>query len=172
MKIIDINGSSRECEELSIDPNFPGYVKAGFESKNRKGQVHSEWYPINEFLLKNPDKKELIKNSKTIPEEDLGIVSLASSITVHDKTKNWETNIFAGRQLWISRGVGEGQIRSVVSNTSDTLVLDKEWEIKPDKTSQYVISDNVHDPQVMGNTLPGFPAKVEKIKKSDKKDKK
>ena len=57
--------------------------------------------------------------------------------------------------MWISRGTGEGQQRTVLKNTKNTLYLNKDWKIKPDKTSQYVLSRNVKDNiQAQGNTLP------------------
>lgn len=172
MKIVDINNSERDCVDAAIDPNYPGFVKVDFESKNRKGYTHSEWYPIKEFIGKNPSFSKMTKDGKKIPEEDLGIVTSASSITIQDKTKQWDKNVFAGYCVWISRGPGEGQVRNVLNNSTDTLIVDRDWNIIPEKVSQYVISNNVHNPQPLGNDLPGYPAKVEKIKKSSKSKKK
>jgi hypothetical protein len=164
MIITDINGYKRECLKVSVDPSNPGFVKVDYKPKYRKEKAYSEWYPLETFLEKNPDFRKKIKKAKT--KEDLGIVGYASSLTLVDRTKKWETNIFKGITVWISRGKGEGQTRKIISNSEDTLIIDKEWKTIPDKTSQYVISNNVNDPQILGNTLP------ETIKEKPKKTKK
>lgn len=74
---------------------------------------------------------------------------------------------------WISRGKGEGQIRTILKNNHNTLIINKEWEIIPDITSQYVISHNVHNPKILGNTLPQYEIpkgiKFKNFKKNKKK---
>jgi len=167
MKIIDINGESRECVEITPDQSFPGYIKVKYISKYRPGHKYSEWYKREDFIKNNPHLTRLVKGTLKPWKEDLGVVSLASNQTLTDKTKKWKANVFAGYPLWISRGQGEGQIRKIIINSNNTLIIDKPWKVTPNKTSQYVISHNVHDPQVMGNTLPleyKLPKKKKKIK--------
>lgn len=166
MKIIDINGNERECLKVTSDPAYPGFVKVDFIPRFRKGDIFNEWYPIDLFLAKNPAFKKAF--AKTEVKEDLGVVSYASSLTLVDRSKKWEANIFKDITVWISRGKGEGQTRKIVSNSEDTIIIDKPWETTPDKTSQYVISNNVNNPQILGNTLP--EAKEEKRKKKKSLD--
>lgn len=154
MQIIDINGETRECLEISPDQSFPGYIKVLYASKYRPNHKYSEWYKKEDFIKNNPNLVKLIKGTPQPWKEDLGRVSMASNQTITDKTKKWKSNEFAGYPLWISRGLGEGQMRKIIINSNDTLIIDKPWKITPDKSSQYVISHNVHDPQVMGNTMP------------------
>lgn len=154
MKIIDINGVARDCTSVAIDSNFPGYMKVEFLSKIRKGYKHSEWYPIPQFVKNNPSLKQLAQGAAKIPNDDLGVVTEAKPRQLIDRTKKWEANIYAGYPIWIARGKGEGQTRFILSNNKNSLKIDKDWETLPNKTSQYVISYNVHDPQVLGNTLP------------------
>jgi len=153
MTIIDINGNKRDCISVSPDGKWPGYMKVVYASKRTKGEMRNEWYPKREFIKNNPTLAHLVKGISEPWKEDLGVVTLASNQTLTDKTKKWKSNEYAGYPLWISRGKGEGQMRNVTINTNDTLIIDKPWEVTPDKSSQYVISHNVHDPQVMGNTL-------------------
>jgi len=155
MKIVDINGSARECFNIAPDKNFPGFMKAEFKSKWRRGYTHAEWYSIADFIKNNPQLVNLAKKAAKTAKEDLGVVNKATRDSLTDKNKKWPKDIFAGYPLWISRGKGEGQTRTILANDIHHLTIDKPWEIIPDKTSQYVISFNVHNPHALGNTLPG-----------------
>ncbi len=165
MKIIDINGNNRDCVKLTPDLDWPGYMKA--EVIDRSG-THSEWYLIDEFIKLNPNLKALVKGAPHEKEEDSGVVTVSKSNTLTDKKKVWENNIFSGTPVWISRGKGEGQTRMVLSNTKSTIVVNKDWDVLPDNTSQYLISPNVHDPKALGNTLSISKPPADKIKKERK----
>lgn len=154
MKIIDINGRKRDCTKIYPDPNYAGFMKAEFASKRRKGYVHCEWFPIPEFLNVNPNLSDLIENAPQLPGDDLGRVRTATAMTLSDESKNWKENEYLGFPVWISRGKGEGQTRTVIKNEANKLFLDQPWKIIPNETSQYVLSYNIHDPQIRGNTLP------------------
>jgi hypothetical protein len=167
MKIIDVNGEERECVSALPDSKFAGFMKVEFLSKLRKGYNHSEWYPIEDFITNNPTLKHLTTKAPKIVKDDLGVVTDAEPTTLTDKTKKWEQNIYRGFLIWISRGKGEGQTRKVTGNTQSIIIISKAWETIPNKTSQYVLSNNVHDPQVRGNTLTA----VETRKIVDKKPK-
>lgn len=69
-----------------------------------------------------------------------------SSSTLQDTTqKNWTVNQWAGYTVRIYSGTGEGQIRSITSNTIDTLTIgaisgsSATWTVTPDNTSKYFI---------------------------------
>lgn len=159
MKIIDINGEERDCVRAFPDPKFAGYMKVEFASKLRKGYTHSEWYPINDFVKNNPSLKNLSVGGPKEIKDDLGVVTSAKPTSLTDKSKKWEENIYTGFPVWISRGKGEGQTRTVTANTKNTLTINKPWKEVPNGTSQYVLSHNVHNPQVRGNTLPAIEIK-------------
>ena len=157
LKILDTNGKSRDCDSVAPDPSFPGFVKVDFTSKIRTGYKHSEWYPTIEFLRLNPSLRELLKGAPQKAQDSLGNVTKATKNSLTDKAKKWSDNAYRGFPIWISRGRGESQTRKVVSNSPDTLVVDTNWVIVPDKSSQYLISYNIHNPKIMGNTLPIKP---------------
>lgn len=150
-------------------------MKIEFKSKTRKNYTYSEWYPVTDFVKNNPKLAHLAKKAPKPVKEDLGVVSSATKNSLTDKTKGWEQNIFASYPLWISRGKGEGQVRTILANDAHRLTIDKPWQVVPDKTSQYVISFNIHDPQVLGNILPGMdvvlPLKKRAATKKAKKKK-
>ena len=159
MTITDINGSVRECLSISPDKDWPGYMKIEYQSKIRKDYKHSEWYPVGDFIKNNPKLKHLATTAIKPTPEVLGVVSKAGKYSLTDKNKKWDENCFTGSPIWISRGKGEAQVRKVVGNTKNTINIDKKWEIIPNKTSQYIISNNIHNPQILGNTLPGIEKK-------------
>lgn len=160
IKIIDANGQVRECVSVAPDKNYPGYVKADFESKIRKGFKHSEWYLEEEFYKNNPKLKPDTSKTTEKLHEDVGVVSMSGDNYLQDNSKNWEKNIYQNTPVWISRGKGEGQQRNIIRNDKNKLYIDKKWKIKPDTTSQYVISYNVQDNiEAVGNTLPGIESK-------------
>lgn len=159
MKIVDINGKERDCLSANIDPKWPGFVLVKYVSNRDKNKPREEWYPIEEFEIHNKELlKKLRKKGDIDPEEieTLGIVSSATKNLIRDKSKDWKKDIYKGFPIWISRGKGEGQVRKVVSNTKDTLTVDEDWDIVPNSSSQYVLSFNIHDVHVLGNTLPGY----------------
>ncbi len=162
MKIVDINGNNRDCVKVMPDFDWPGYIKA--EIVDRSG-THPEWYTLDDFIKFNPGLKDLIKGAPKKKEEDLGVVTESKNNTLTDKKKVWGNDIFVGTPIWISRGRGEGQTRTVISNTKNTIVVDKSWNVLPDKTSQYLISPNVHNPKAAGNTLFASRPDIEKKNK-------
>jgi len=70
---------------------------------------------------------------------DTGMVTTATLNTLTDVTKNWPDNQWKDYVVEIVSGTGEGQIRKIVSNTSNTLVVDPPWTTVPDHTSRYAI---------------------------------
>lgn len=152
MVITDINGKKRECVKAYQDKDYPGFIKVEYKNERRS---YNEWYPVNEFLAKNPDFNNPTKEIKHEAPEITGVVTSATDIALTDKTQNWAKNTYAGFPVWISRGKGEGQVRNVLSNTKDTLVIDKQWDTKLNKFSQYVLSRNIHeDMKATGNISP------------------
>lgn len=154
MKIVDINGITRECQEVVADPDFPGFIKAILPSHRNPDKPRIEWYPISDFLTLNPDLKKTI--AAPPPPDTMGVVTKSNKDNLKDDTQNWTVNTYKGFTLWISRGTGEGQTRIVTKNSHNTMYVDKPWDTKPDKTSQFVVSHNIHDPSPQGNIIPGM----------------
>lgn len=173
MQIIDINGNTRECTSAIPDKDFPGYMKITYESKNRKGYTHFEWYETIEFVRNNPGLATLTKDAPKSAKEDLGVVGKGGKDFIQDFSKSWPEDIYKNYPVWISRGKGEGQQRTITKNNKNTAFIDNPWETVPDKSSQYVISFNVKEGiKATGNILPGvdtqkiFEKMITKAKKS------
>ena len=162
MKIIDINGNERECVKVTPDLEWPGYMKA--EIIDRNG-THSEWYLLDDFIKLNSNLKYLANGAPPEDKDDLGVVTGSKTNTLTDKKKAWEDNIYVGTPIWISRGKGEGQVRTIISNSKNSVEINQEWDILPDNSSQYVISFNIHNPKAAGNSLPSPAAPLLNLEK-------
>ena len=78
---------------------------------------------------------------------DIGLADNNSGQTnrLIDAAKNWKTNQWAGCQVGIIEGTGIAETvsvwRKIISNTTNTLVLDGYYQITHDATTTYVIVD-------------------------------
>ena len=69
---------------------------------------------------------------------DRGSATAGTTTTLTDTSKNWTTNVWAGKYVRIFGGTGEGQLRLIASNTQTVLT----WitvGTAPDTTSDYLI---------------------------------
>lgn len=157
MKIIDINANEKDCERVFFDVNWPGFVTVISASKADPNKKRTDWVPLQNFIDKNPNYQELIENynaQKPLPPQISGIVTSSAENSLSDTSQKWEKNIYAGFYVWISRGKGEGQVKCILGNTNNKLLLDSIWTEKPNKTSQYTIVYLKPSVSVMNNTLP------------------
>lgn len=58
----------------------------------------------------------------------------------------------------IMSGTGQGQRRTLVGHTSNTMTVDSLWRIAPDSTSKVVLTKQYRDEIVYANDLNAFPA--------------
>ena len=70
---------------------------------------------------------------------DAGTLTSTSGRIVSDTTKTWEVNRWSNYAIRIVAGTGDGQMRQIMSNGVDSLVLYDSWNTQPDNTSIYVI---------------------------------
>lgn len=84
-------------------------------------------------------------NDGSAPE--VGNISYSLANTLTDSRKSWTTNEHAGKFVSIISGTYAylggtyGASKKIVSNTSDTLTLDSNWNVVPDGSCMYVIHD-------------------------------
>lgn len=156
MQITDINNTVRECIRVFLDPAWPGYVSVEFARRADPTKTRIEWMPIADFAAKNPQLKDMFDGHSTAPAPDVsGIVTTAGKDTLVDKEASWVKNAYAGHYVWISRGPGDGTTRTILKNTETVLYVDKSWDKKPTKDSQYTIVQQLpqnHAPS--GQILP------------------
>lgn len=156
MQITDINNTIRECKRVFLDPAWPGYVSVEFARRADPSQTRIEWMPLADFALKNPDLKDIFTGHSTSPAPEVsGVVTTAGTDTLVDKNALWTPNTYAGYLVWISRGPGDGTTRIILKNTKTILYIDKSWDKKPTKDSQYTIMQHLPaNTAPTGNILP------------------
>ncbi|MGN6136727.1 MAG: hypothetical protein ACTHOU_19780, partial [Aureliella sp.] len=66
-----------------------------------------------------------------------GLANSGSANSISDFSQSWFANQWAGYTVRIVAGTGVGQVRTVQSNSSSTLVTSTTWAIAPDGTSVY-----------------------------------
>jgi hypothetical protein len=80
-----------------------------------------------------------------------GTATSATGTTLVNSAKTWGTNQWANSQVRITAGTGQGQIRTVASNTGTALTVSAAWTTNPDATSQYSIEGNDDFLYYLGN---------------------
>lgn len=88
---------------------------------------------------------------------DAGTLTTSVGRIVSDSTKTWEVNRWANYGLRILAGTGAGQIRQIMSNGTNSIVLYDNWNIQPDNTSIYTIQAYTDDMfAIIGNNAETF----------------
>ena len=85
------------------------------------------------------DQKASKGNSTVYIHGDIGMATSGGTSSVTDTAKTWDVDQYIGAEVKIVAGTGEGQIRTISSNTSTVLSVSEAFDITPDTTSQYVI---------------------------------
>jgi len=80
-----------------------------------------------------------------------GTATAGTSNTLTNSAKSWTINQWSNSQVRITAGTGQGQIRSVASNSGNALTVSANWTINPDATSQYSIEGNDDYIYFLGN---------------------
>lgn len=78
----------------------------------------------------------------TLNGDGSNVTSTATSggaSTLTDTAQAWTVNAWTGLKVYILSGTGEGQERTISSNTADTLTVSSAWDTQPDNTSVYAI---------------------------------
>lgn len=87
---------------------------------------------------------------------ETGTASSATSNTLTDSSKAWDTNEWAGWYVKITSGTGTANIsRPILSNTGTQLQLSGTWSITPDATSVYQIFCNINSVVFDGAQIDG-----------------
>jgi len=74
--------------------------------------------------------------------------------TIGNDTLRMPVNAYRGMMARITRGLGAGQERAVLSNTSTALTVGPKWDIEPDATSFFVIAEAGWHFGAAGKTSP------------------
>ncbi|MGC9100852.1 MAG: hypothetical protein ACP5HC_06310 [Caldisericum sp.] len=101
----------------------------------------------DDFIFQPPtgSPEDVYMYTENLDYRDSGTSSGSNtSTTLNDNTKNWTANAWQNKVVVITAGTGVGQIRKIVSNTSNQLTVANDWVTIPDSTSQYKIVDEAY----------------------------
>lgn len=73
---------------------------------------------------------------------DGGTATSGAATTLTDTGKAWGTNAYTNAIVTITSGTGNGQTRTVASNTATVLTVSSAWTTNPDTTSVYNLTWN------------------------------
>lgn len=80
-----------------------------------------------------------------------GTATAGGASTLTNSGKAWTTNQWTNSQIRITGGTGQGQIRTIASNTGTVITTSAAWTTQPDNTSTYSIEGNDDFLYLMGN---------------------
>lgn len=101
-----------------------------------KTEIPTKW--VEDFIKAAEAEVDRMTNTTYWIQEDCGTVESATADTLT------ETGKFAGKAfldyyVWIYKGTGSGQVRTIESFTENTLTVDRDWTTALDTTSKYRI---------------------------------
>jgi cob(I)alamin adenosyltransferase len=76
---------------------------------------------------------------------DAGTITSALNGVVTDSAKSWIADQWTNFAIRILAGTGAGQLRTIKTNTSNTLTTYMDWNIEPDSTSIYAIQGDTNN---------------------------
>jgi len=62
--------------------------------------------------------------------------------TVGNESLEMNANRYRGLTVWVTRGRGAGQERTIAANTTTELTVASAWSVEPDATSFFVVAEN------------------------------
>jgi hypothetical protein len=68
-----------------------------------------------------------------------GDVQTGGGSSLQIATESWTADDYRGKYVWIYQGTGAGQVRSITTNTNDTLQVVPAWTTAPDNTSKFLV---------------------------------
>ncbi len=91
--------------------------------------------------------------------------SIFDSTSVGSTVLNMPADAYVGHVARLIRGKGAGQERAVTANTATTLFVSTRWEVEPDESSIFVVSDNTWH---FGGRARTSPARFQVPNRQDK----
>ena len=145
--------SPEESRAYAVDYDVPGPVDATYTTNSDKRLVDegddityttlTEGVPNGTTLRwRLADANEPVHVSvEHEPEQlqDSGTATGGAASQLVDTSQDWTPDEYAGELLRLVGGTGDGQERTIASNTSDTLAVAEPWDTEPDATTGYEI---------------------------------
>lgn len=105
----------------------------------RKGPETPVTLVLKEILAELAWLRSELVRLQTIDYGSVSAPPPAGVAVLQDDSKDWSINAHTGRLVRLVGGIGAGQSRIIVGNSSNVLALDQLWTIRPNESSVYVI---------------------------------
>ncbi|MBR6464573.1 MAG: hypothetical protein IKS81_04715 [Verrucomicrobia bacterium] len=165
----EIGINKKVSGHTQISPSVSGYRMADFDLYYRVAEKQTGYvtkfftYEQLPFMI-----RQKIGGTPTLwLNGDIGKVTSVTDTTITDSSKSWATNAFAGARVGIVYQHGAEEHadtwRTIKSNTSTTLTIDKAWDINPDENSIFIINDTPLWHSITGHGLTSYITDVHVI---------
>jgi hypothetical protein len=94
---------------------------------------------------------QLVSTPSAVKVFATGTATAGGASTLTNGGKSWATNMWANYQVRITAGTGNGQIRTIASNTGTVLTTSAAWTVNPSTDSVYSIEGNDDNFYLLGN---------------------
>lgn len=122
---------------------------------------------VDSVLLGHPTKGYIVQAFQGYADifGDNGTATAGTANTLTDSTKAWTTNQLVDADVTIVSGTGQGQQRTISSNTATQLTLSSNWTTNPDATSVYSIGayNSYRDTSVEDFGEPAYDKKFRRM---------
>ena len=144
--VVTIDGTAyTAC--LSGNISFNNKLSDGWyadaSATNTRGETEPQERGITGTLVlnyTNDDIFDLWKAGTDVgTQQTTGTATAGSSTTLTDSGSGWSTNAYAGMMVRITGGAGKGQVRMILSNTSEVLTVSRAFSTTPTTTSTFEI---------------------------------
>ncbi len=99
---------------------------------------------------------------------DIGTITSFTNSTLTDSSKSWNSNCFKGAKIGLVYRNGiEGHVsvwREITANTTDTVTIDKNWDINPDEDTIFIITDTPLWSEITGHGLTAYVTDIHVIR--------
>jgi hypothetical protein len=121
----------KDGEDLGVSTRYESTVDRLVD--HTKSWVNDQWNGGHVFLIHDGALTEFEEIDDTVSASDTGTSTGASDTTLADSSKSWATNDWAGGEIEITGGPGNGQKRTIASNTPNTITVSPAWATNPFK---------------------------------------
>lgn len=105
--------------------------------------VVSTWTNVKTGLTTGLRAQKLLFYSMSGTNITTGTASSGTVSTLVDTGIGWTANAYRDKAIKITAGTGNGQVKYILENTTDTITIFGQWDTNPDGTSDYVIQNIV-----------------------------
>lgn len=143
----EVGCTNNQSHQTQTSPNGNSWTKVPYDLLFRLDEYIAHSYKAKFFMHEQVMYAALNYNNgcKIISNGTICRCLSATEDSITTYTGTFETNIYAGAKIRIVYGEGsqvlESAQRTIVRNTTNTIYVDKDWDVTPTRGSVFVITD-------------------------------